>query len=111
MKNTLPVTRYYGSKRKIINQIWGFIESEKLDFNSVLDIFGGTGTFSYRAKLAGKEVHYNDIFGFNTIIGKAIIQNNSNRISEKDIELILKKDENFEYKYYIKEIFKDILLP
>lgn len=108
MKNTLPVTRYYGSKRKIINQIWGFIESEKLDFNSVLDIFGGTGTFSYRAKLAGKEVHYNDIFGFNTIIGKAIIQNNSNRISEKDIELILKKDENFEYKYYIKEIFKDI---
>ena len=55
MKNTLPVTRYYGSKRKIINQIWGFIESEKLDFNSVLDIFGGTGTFSYRAKLAGKE--------------------------------------------------------
>lgn len=34
-KNKLPVTRYYGSKRKIINQIWTFIENEKLIFDSI----------------------------------------------------------------------------
>lgn len=104
----LPVTRYYGSKRKIINKIWEYIEQENLQFNSVLDIFGGTGTFSYKAKVEGKQVYYNDIFKFNSIIGKALIENNKNKISESDISFVLSKDPSFEYKYYISENFEDI---
>lgn len=107
-KVTLPVTRYYGSKRKIINKIWEHIESENLNFDSTLDLFGGTGTFSYKAKLEGKEVHYNDIFKFNSIIGKSLIQNNSNKISDEEIEFVLTKDLTYNYKYYIKDTFRDI---
>ncbi|RXJ68665.1 DNA methyltransferase [Halarcobacter ebronensis] len=108
MKNTLPVTRYYGSKRKIINQIWEFIESENLEFDSTLDIFGGTGTFSYKAKIEGKEAHYSDIFKFNTLIGKALIQNNTHKITDAELNFVLTKDDNFNYKFFIKEIFSDI---
>lgn len=107
-KVKLPVTRYYGSKRRIIDKIWQFIESENLEFDSVLDLFGGTGTFSYKAKLEGKEVYYNDIFKFNTIIGKSLIQNNLNKITKKEIEFVLTKDDTFDYKYHIKDFFQDI---
>lgn len=107
-KNKLPVTRYYGSKRTIINQIWTFIENEKLIFDSILDVFGGTGTFSYKAKLEGKQVYYNDIFKFNSIIGKALLQNNSHRIKDNEIDFILTKHDSINYKYYISETFKDI---
>lgn len=107
-KNKLPVTRYYGSKRKIINQIWNFLENENLIFDSVLDIFGGTGTFSYKAKLEGKQIYYNDIFKFNSIIGKALLQNNSHKIKDNEIDFVLDKRKSFNYKYYIRDIFKDI---
>ena len=107
-KNKLPVTRYYGSKRRIIDQIWTFIENEKLIFESILDIFGGTGTFSYKAKLEGKQIYYNDIFKFNSIIGKALLQNNSHKIKNNEIDFVLTKHSSSNYKYYINENFKDI---
>lgn len=108
MKNALPVTRYYGSKRKIINQIWEFINFENLEFHSVLDLFGGTGTFSYKAKLEGKQVFYNDIFKFNSIIGKALLQNNFHKIKDSEINFVLEKDSSYDYKYNISENFRDI---
>lgn len=107
-KNNLPVTRYYGSKRKIINKIWEYIELENLQFNSVLDLFGGTGTFAYKAKLEGKLVYYNDIFKFNSIIGKTLIQNNTYKIKDKEIEFVLTKDPKYKYNYYISENFEGI---
>lgn len=108
MKQTLPVTRYYGSKRKIINKIWELIQNEQLEFNSVLDLFGGTGTFAYKAKLEGKQVIYNDIFKFNSIIGKALIQNNSTLLTHNDIEFLSIKHTDISYKYYISSHYHDI---
>ena len=68
-----PSTRYQGSKHRFIGWIWDCISS--LDFDTVLDAFGGTGCFAYAAKTHGKTVHYNDILSFNAIIGKALIEN------------------------------------
>jgi len=39
----LPSTRYYGSKRKLVGNIWNALESKHVEFDSVLDLFGGTG--------------------------------------------------------------------
>ena len=39
----LPVTRYYGSKRKLVDKIWEALQEQQVQFNSVLDVFGGTG--------------------------------------------------------------------
>jgi len=108
MKQKLPVTRYYGSKRKIIDTIWDVIEKEKLEFHSVLDLFGGTGTFAYKAKLEGKQVIYNDIFKFNHLIGKAFIQNSTIKLTQSDISFLITKHQKFHYKYYVKDHYHDI---
>ena len=39
----LPTTRYYGSKRKVVEKIWTALQKNHIDFNSILDLFGGTG--------------------------------------------------------------------
>lgn len=70
----IPVTRYYGSKRKLVEKIWNVFDELGLEFDSVLDIFGGSAIFSYYAKKKDKTVTYNDIFKFNYLIGKALIE-------------------------------------
>lgn len=104
----LPVTRYYGSKRKLIHKIWEVISDAGIEFDSVLDIFGGTGTFAYFAKKHNKEVIYNDIFRFNYNIGKKLIEQSSNELSLPEAIELLKVNPNIEYKSTIADNFKDI---
>lgn len=107
-KIKLPITRYYGSKRKLVDLIWNELEKRDLKFDSVLDIFGGSGIFSYYAKMKGKKVYYNDIFLFNQIIGRALIENDKNHLSNEDIDFILKKDESYFYDDIIEKNFEGI---
>lgn len=104
-KYKFPSTRYQGSKAKIVDWIWENIKD--LEFNTVLDLFGGTGCVSHKLKKNGKEVIYNDILKFNSIIGKALIENNGEIITEYDIEKILTKNSNY-YPTFIKENFSDV---
>lgn len=108
MDFNLPTTRYYGSKRKLIKWIWESIQEENLEFNSVLDLFGGSGIFSYVAKKNCKKVSYNDLFLFNYHIGKALIQNNTIRLDKKDIFKVLEKQPDLIYKTKIQDLYKDI---
>lgn len=112
-KIKLPVTRYYGSKRKLIERIWNEIENLGLEFNSVLDIFGGTAIFSYYSKVKGKTVIYNDIFTFNTLIGRKLIEQTSNELTYESAVALLQPipgriylntiQENFEGIYFTNE--------
>ena len=70
-----PRTRYQGSKAKLANWIWDKLV--KLEFDTFLDAFGGTGTISYRLKQEHKRVTYNDSLKFNYWIGQALIENSS----------------------------------
>lgn len=101
----LPSTRYVGSKQKIVRWIWDNIQD--LEFDSFLDLFGGTGIVGYVAKLERKKVIYNDILRFNHIIGKAIIENNKEKLTSEDVNFILTKH-NFQYPDLIKKTFKDV---
>jgi len=65
-----PSTRYSGSKRRFLGWILENIGS--LEFDSVLDVFGGTGSVSLMFKRYGKEVLYNDLLKCNQLIGTAI---------------------------------------
>lgn len=86
----LPITRYYGSKRKLVEKIWDELENLGLEFDSVLDLFGGTAIFSYYAKWKGKAVTYNDIFAFNSIIGRKLIEQTSNLLTiNQALDLLL----------------------
>lgn len=82
-----PTTRYRGSKRKILNWIWD--NTKTLEFNSALDLFGGTSVVSLLFKRMGKQVTYNDYSFFNRLTGLAFIENKEVKLEESDIKFIL----------------------
>lgn len=101
-----PTTRYQGSKRSIADWIWQNISD--LRFDSVIDIFGGTGAVSHLFKNAGKAITYNDALKFNWNIGLALIENASQRLSDEDIELVLARHPQIDYPDFISRTFANI---
>jgi adenine-specific DNA methylase len=82
-----PSTRYSGSKRRLLDWIWENVDN--LKFNSVLDVFGGTGSVSLLFKKNGKTVYYNDLLKFNQIIGKAVVENCDTKVTDEEIDAVL----------------------
>src|SRR6476620_1783263 len=107
-KIKLPVTRYYGSKRKLVERIWNELETLGLEFDSVLDIFGGTAIFSYYSKVKNKRVIYNDIFDFNTFIGRKLIEQTSNELTYNEAVELLNPSQGRAYKNLIQQNFQGI---
>jgi len=101
-----PSTRYQGSKRKLADWIWSNVEH--LAFDSVLDLFGGTGSVSHRFKAAGKRVIYNDHLCFNWNIGLALIQNSNIRLTTGDLELVTAEHPGVHYPDFIRRTFRGI---
>lgn len=107
-KIDLPITRYYGSKRKLVKKIWDVFDELDLKFDSVLDVFGGSAIFSYYAKKMNKSVIYNDIFRFNYLIGKALIENKRTTITQEQIVNLLSPKTNGIYRQIVNCNYKDI---
>lgn len=104
----LPVTRYYGSKRKLAERIWDVLLERHLDFDSFLDVFGGTGIMSYIMASHGKAVTYNDIFAFNCKIAEALMATPKGTFSCQNALNLLQSVDGREYHHYIEEIFEGI---
>ena len=105
-KGKFPSTRYQGSKQKFIDWIWLCIKDFK--FDTCLDAFGGTGCFAYKAKQWRKSVTYNDILPFNSIIGKALIENQGSRLTEDDVRMILDLNAAKGSPTFIQDTFHDV---
>lgn len=103
---TFPSTRFQGSKLKIVDWIWDAIKN--LDFDTTLDAFGGTGCVGYMLKGKGKKVTYNDILKFNWYIGMALIENDSVRLTEDDVDFIITRHNKIVYQTFVYDTFKDI---
>ena len=101
-----PTTRYQGSKLKYIDWIWKCIRD--IPSETVLDAFGGTGAFAYMMKQRGKTVIYNDLLKFNLTIGKAIIENDCEIITQEELTHLLKRHPQKKYPTFIEETFHDI---
>lgn len=102
----MPSTRYQGSKFKIIE--WIDYYTKNLNFDSVLDAFGGTGCVGYNFKKNGKQVFYNDSLKFNYYIGLALIENSKILLTDEDLDFILKKRAGVKYPTFIYDTFRDI---
>jgi adenine-specific DNA methylase len=100
-----PSTRYSGSKRRLLDWIWEHVQD--IRFQSVLDVFGGTGSVSLLFKRHGKQVLYNDLLKFNQIIGTAIIENDCVTVAEEDINAVLELSQD-EYPDFIQREFQGI---
>ncbi|MDI9571359.1 MAG: DNA adenine methylase [Pseudomonadota bacterium] len=101
-----PSTRFQGSKLKIVEWIWEAVKN--LDCDTVLDLFGGTGSVGYMFKKKGKLVTYNDILRFNWHIALALIENSDIRLTTEEINYILNPRVGQEYPRFVHDTFRDI---
>lgn len=107
-KTSFPTTRYQGSKNKITEWIKYVLEEQNLTYETVLDGFGGSASVSYMFKKLKKTVTYNDALKFNSIIGKALIENSDTTIDSNDLEYILSNNKNTNYPTFIFDNFHDV---
>jgi adenine-specific DNA-methyltransferase len=101
-----PSTRYQGSKRGLTDWIWANVG--ELNFGTVLDVFGGTGAVSHMFKTAGKSVTYNDALRFNWHIGRALIENSGERLSEAEIDELVTFHPETDYPDFVQRTFGNI---
>ncbi len=85
--SAFPSTRYQGSKVRLID--WILDRLAPLEFETVLDGFGGTGVVGWHLKRLGKAVTYNDALEFNRRIGAALIENDGERLAASSVEALL----------------------
>jgi adenine-specific DNA-methyltransferase len=100
-----PSTRYQGSKRKILG--WIAENISDLDFDTVLDAFGGTASVSYLLKQMGKTVTYNDFLKFNHFTGLALIENDRETFGTQEINSLIERvQKNNSNSKFIQNTFK-----
>ena len=85
-----PATRYMGSKSKLLEYIWS--ASSQFSFESVIDLFSGSGVVSYMYKTHGKAVISNDYMAMGGVITKALIENSKVILSLDDAEKLTSMD-------------------
>ncbi|HAR64433.1 MAG: DNA adenine methylase [Candidatus Margulisiibacteriota bacterium] len=102
-----PATRYMGGKTAILPHIWNIASNFK--FNTVLDLFSGSGIVSYMFKAQGKSVITNDYMTMNHCIAKALIENNDVTLTEEDIYFLISSSSDNDH--FVSETFKDLYFP
>lgn len=99
-----PSTRYMGSKQSLLMQIANAVAP--FQFESVLDLFGGSGVVSYMFKSLGKQVITNDYMTMNATLAHALITNSKIKLTEEDVKILLSV--NPQRSTFVSETFKDI---
>lgn len=82
-----PPTRFMGSKNKLLTDIWSV--ASQFRFDTAIDLFAGSGVVGYMFKAQGKTVICNDYMAMSATYAKAMIENNSTRLSDEDIQKLL----------------------
>lgn len=98
-----PGTRYMGSKNKIILELWNYLR--EIEFDTFLDVFAGSNVVSYFMKTKGKKVITNDFMAISYYTSKAIIENESIKIDQNDLLMLLETPSNASF---ISETYKDL---
>lgn len=80
-----PEPQYLGAKATHLSWIAKFLPENVC---TALDAFSGSQSVSYYFKQCGYETITNDFLNFNNQIGKALIENKSEKLSKKDIEIL-----------------------
>ena len=98
--------RYLGSKQRLLDFINETIEQNCPNFESILDVFGGTGVGNYFSE-KGKSVYINDLLYSNYCIYNAFLSNK--KFDEKKIEKIIDQYNNIDKikDNYFSDTFKD----
>lgn len=103
-----PSTRYMGSKSKLLLQIWDIASQFK--FDSVVDLFAGSGIVGYMFKAQGKTVISNDYMAMSATYAKAMIENNSVILPRNEAQKLLiesQASDHFVYTTFAGLYFSD----
>jgi DNA adenine methylase len=99
-----PSTRFMGSKKKLLPEIYAVVRD--LEFDTAIDAFSGSGVVSYLFKTLGKKVIANDHMHMSTAISKALIENNDVRLTANQVERLLSASPNDER--FVETTFKGL---
>ena len=99
-----PATRFMGSKRKLLSEIWQ--TSSQFEFDTVLDLFSGSGIVSYMYKAQGKTVFSNDHMYMASTYSKAMIENSTVTLSHEEAQALLMP--NAASDGFVAKTFKDL---
>ncbi|MFC1202335.1 DNA adenine methylase [Pasteurella multocida] len=97
------ITNYIGSKQKLVDWIWKHTPEGA---GTVLDAFSGSAVVAYMYKTKGLQVIANDRLRYCHHAARAIIENNSVRLSEDEIEALLA--DNAKAGSFVQDNFKGI---
>ncbi|MBO7684682.1 MAG: DNA adenine methylase [Kiritimatiellae bacterium] len=81
-----PLPQYLGSKYRFRSWIGNFVPA---GVKTVVDAFGGSQSMSYYFKQLGFRVLTNDLMSYSDMIGKALIENKGETISDNDVSILL----------------------
>lgn len=81
-----PEPQYLGAKHTHLAWINRFIPKE---VQTAVDAFAGSQTVAYLLKQRGAQVITNDFLNFNHQIGLALIENDTHKLTQADIDLLL----------------------
>ena len=99
-----PPTRFMGSKSKLLSDIWKVASNFK--FESVLDLFSGSGIVGYMFKSQGKRVISNDYMAMSAVFTKAMVENNTTILPLTEArELLVEKRES---DHFVEKTFKGL---
>lgn len=82
-----PPTRFMGSKSKLLSEIWSV--ASQFQFDTVIDLFSGSGIVGYMFKSQGKSVISNDYMTMSATFAKAMIENNETTLPIEEAEKLL----------------------
>ena len=82
-----PATRFMGSKSKLLSEIWSV--ASQFEFDTVVDLFAGSGIVGYMFKTQGKSVISNDYMAMSATFAKAMIENNGTILPVEEAEQLL----------------------
>lgn len=84
---SFPQLRFMGSKYRLLPWLTDVLA--RLEFDSALDAFSGSGSVAYLLKAMGKDVTANDRLAFSSTIARAIVENSTEQLSEADVARIV----------------------
>ncbi len=104
MMHKFPKVNFIGNKEKIANWISDFFPK---DAESIFDAFSGGSSVSYQAKLKGLKVISNDVLKVNYMLSKALIENNTEKLTFDDTQIIFSGEpkKGFMFENYSNVLF------
>ena len=100
-----PLPQYLGAKYKHLNWIKNFIPN---DVNVAADAFAGSQSVAFFLKQLGFQVYTNDFMNYSNQIGKALVENQTEKLTKQDIDILFSENKNPEEFYIMEKLFTDM---